>query len=72
MMPYIYVAVLVVSVLILEPSLIDGPGAFGANFSLVVPLALVSFGQTLVMLTRGIDLSVGGVISVAPRCSPRT
>jgi ribose transport system permease protein len=64
MMPYLYVAVLVVSVLILEPSLIDGPGAFGANFALVVPLALVSFGQTLVMLTRGIDLSVGGVISV--------
>ena len=32
---------------------------------LVVPLALVAFGQTLVMLTRGIDLSVGGVISVS-------
>jgi ribose transport system permease protein len=65
LMPYIYVAVLVGIVLILEPSLIDGPGACGANFSLLVPLALVSFGQTLVMLTRGIDLSVGGVISVS-------
>ena len=52
------------AVLLLEPALIDGSGAMGANFSLVVPLALVAFGQTLAMLTRGIDLSVGGVISV--------
>src|ERR671932_392371 len=44
--------------------LIDGPGALDARFTLVVPLALVAFGQTLVMLTRGIDLSVGGLISL--------
>ncbi len=65
LMAYGYVAVLTVAVLILEPSLIDGSGALTANFALVVPLALVSFGQTLVMLTRGIDLSIGGVISVS-------
>jgi hypothetical protein len=65
LMPYVYVAVLTAAVLILEPSLIDGPGALTANFALVVPLALVSFGQTLVMLTRGIDLSIGGVISLS-------
>jgi ribose transport system permease protein len=65
LMAYVYVAVLTAAVLILEPSLIDGPGALTANFALVVPLALVSFGQTLVMLTRGIDLSIGGVISVS-------
>jgi ribose transport system permease protein len=64
-MSYVYVAVLAGTVLALQPSLIDGRGAFGANFSLIVPLALVSFGQTLVMLTRGIDLAVGGVISVS-------
>jgi ribose transport system permease protein len=64
-MPYIYVAVMVGAILVLEPGLIDGPGAMGANFSLVVPLALVAFGQTFAMLTRGIDLSVGGVISVS-------
>ena len=29
-----------------------------------MPLALVAFGQTLVMFTRGIDLSVGGMISL--------
>jgi ribose transport system permease protein len=64
-MAYVYVAVLAGAVLVLEPSLIDGPGAFGANVSLIVPLAAVAFGQTLVMLTRGIDLAVGGVISVS-------
>jgi ribose transport system permease protein len=63
-MAYVYVVVMTVVVLIVSPALIDGPGALTANFSLVVPLALVCFGQTLVMLTRGIDLSVGGVISV--------
>lgn len=64
LMPYVYVVVMTVTVLILNASLIDGSGAIAANFSLVVPLALVCFGQTMVMLTRGIDLSVGGVISV--------
>jgi ribose transport system permease protein len=64
LMAYVYVFVMTAVCLIVAPDLIDGPGAVSANFSLVVPLALVSFGQTLVMLTRGIDLSVGGVISV--------
>jgi ribose transport system permease protein len=64
LMAYVYVVAMTVAVLILSPSLIDGPGALGANFSLVVPLAAVCFGQTLVMLTRGIDLSIGGVISL--------
>jgi ribose transport system permease protein len=63
LMAYVYVVAMVVAVLIISPALLDGPGAIGANFSLVVPLAAVCFGQTLVMLTRGIDLSVGGVIS---------
>jgi len=64
-MAYVYVAVIAGAVFILEPALLDGSGAMGANFSLVVPLALVAFGQTLAMLTRGIDLSVGGVISLS-------
>ncbi len=64
-MAYVYVAVMAGAVLILEPALLDGSGAMGANFALVVPLALVAFGQTLAMLTRGIDLSVGGVISLS-------
>ena len=64
-MSYVYVAVMVAAVFALQPALLDGPGAMGANFSLVVPLALVAFGQTIAMLSRGIDLSVGGVISVS-------
>lgn len=62
-MPYLYVAVLGGAIWALQPALIDGPGAVDVRFSAVVPLALVAFGQTLVMFTRGIDLAVGGVIS---------
>ena len=41
LMPYVYVAVLTAAVLILKPSLIDGPSALTTNFPLVVPPALV-------------------------------
>jgi ribose transport system permease protein len=64
LMPYGYVVALTLAIVLLSPRLIYGPGAIDARFALVVPLALVAFGQTLVLLTRGIDLSVGGVISV--------
>ncbi len=64
LMPYVYVFVLTVAILILDPRLLVGPGALGAFFSLVAPLAFVAFGQTLALLTRGVDLSVGGVISL--------
>jgi len=65
LMPYLYVLALGTAVFVLEPRLIDGPGAVDARFSLIVPLALVAFGQTLVIVTRGVDLSVGGLISMA-------
>jgi ribose transport system permease protein len=64
LMPYLYVTALAVSLLLIEPDLIDGPGAIDVRFAAVFPLALVGFGQTLAMLTRGIDLSVGGVMSM--------
>ena len=64
LMPYVYVIGLGLAIYLLEPSLIDGAGAIDARFTLVVPLALVAFGQTLVMFTRGIDLSIGGMISL--------
>jgi ribose transport system permease protein len=63
-MPYVYVLLLGGAIVGMQPNLIYGPGAIEARFALVVPLALVAFGQTLVLLTRGIDLSVGGLISV--------
>jgi ribose transport system permease protein len=64
LMPYLYVIVLGASLLLIEPALIDGPGAIDVRFAAVFPLALVGFGQTLAMLTRGIDLSVGGIMSM--------
>jgi ribose transport system permease protein len=63
-MPYLYVAVLAVAILFIEPALIDGPGAVDVRFSAVFPLAIVAFAQTLNLFTRGIDLSIGGTISV--------
>jgi ribose transport system permease protein len=33
--------------------------------SQTVPLALVAFGQTIALLTAGVDLSVGGVVSIS-------
>jgi ribose transport system permease protein len=64
LMPYFYVLALGLAIYVLGPRLISGPGALDARFTLIVPLALVAFGQTLVMFTRGIDLSVGGLISL--------
>jgi ribose transport system permease protein len=63
-MPYVYVIGLGLAIYAMNSNLLVGAGALDARFSLVVPLALVAFGQTLVMFTRGIDLSVGGAISV--------
>lgn len=63
-MPYVYVLVLAVVIYVFEPRLITGPGAIDIRFGLVVPLALVAFGQSLAIFTRGIDLSIGGVISL--------
>jgi ribose transport system permease protein len=62
-MPYLYVLGLGLVIYALEPGLIDGPGAIDVRFSAAVPLALVAFGQTLAMFTRGIDLAIGGLIS---------
>jgi ribose transport system permease protein len=64
LMPYVYVVALGLAIYSLNSNLLVGTGALDARFSLIVPLALVAFGQTLVMFTRGIDLSVGGVISL--------
>ncbi len=64
-LPYGYVLALGLAIYFLQSRLINGPGALDARFALIVPLALVAFGQTLVMFTRGIDLSIGGLISMA-------
>ena len=64
LIPYLYVVALAISLLLIEPELVDGPGAIDIRFAAVFPLAIVAFGQTLAMLGRGIDLSVGGIMSM--------
>jgi ribose transport system permease protein len=63
-MPYIYVAVMAAALFMLEQALLTGPDRVDIRATAVLPLALVAMGQTLVIFTRGIDLSVGGVISL--------
>lgn len=64
LMPYVYFACFALLILLLKPNLLTGPGMLQNRMSLIVPLAFVAFGQTLVVVSRGIDLSVGGVMSL--------
>ena len=63
-LPYGYVLVLGLATYLLQPSLIDGPGAVDVRATAVVPLAMAAFGESLAIFTRGIDLSIGGVVSM--------
>jgi ribose transport system permease protein len=64
LMPYLYVLALGIAIYSVRPALIDGPGAMDVRAAAVLPLALVAFGQTLALFTRGVDLAVGGIISI--------
>jgi ribose transport system permease protein len=64
-MPYGYCLILIVAITALNADLIFGPGSLDIRATAVLPLALVAFGQTLAVFTRGVDLAVGGVLSVA-------
>jgi ribose transport system permease protein len=64
-MPYLYCVVLAIAICALDSGLIFGPGALDIRATAVLPLALVGFGQTLAVFTRGTDLAVGGILSVA-------
>jgi ribose transport system permease protein len=63
LMPYLYLAGLSIALYVLEPALLTGPGSIDVRATAVLPLALIAFGQTLAIYTRGIDLSVGGIVS---------
>lgn len=63
--PYVYCIVLAAAIYTINSPLLVGTGALDIRATALLPLALVAFGQTLVVFTRGIDLSVGGVISTA-------
>jgi ribose transport system permease protein len=61
--PYVILAALVVSTSVLQPNTVSLDW-LGIKTNAILPLALATAGQTLVLLTGGIDLSVGGVISL--------
>jgi ribose transport system permease protein len=62
-MPYLYLAGLSLALYFLQSALLTGPGSVDVRATAVLPLALIAFGQTLAIYTRGIDLSVGGIVS---------
>ena len=60
------VAMIVIYVVLFAASIGSFPGTFEAS-SIVdhgIPLSLAAVGQTFVVLTRGIDLSVGGMMDI--------
>ena len=61
--PYVILLALVVSTSLLQPNTVSFDW-LGIKTNAILPLALATCGQTLVLLTGGIDLSIGGVISL--------
>lgn len=62
-MPYLYLVALALAIYFLQSNLLTGSGAIDVRATAVFPLALIAFGQTLAIFTRGIDLAVGGIVS---------
>lgn len=52
----------------LEPIFLSGANVESALISYAVEIGLVTAGQTLVMITAGIDLSVGGIVELVGVC----
>lgn len=65
LMPYVYCVILGTGIYVLNSPILFGGGAIDIRATAVLPLALVAVGQTLAIFTRGIDLSIGGIMSVA-------
>jgi ribose transport system permease protein len=63
-LPYLYLIGLLGAVLAVDPGIVVGTGAVGIRAEGALTLVLVSIGQTFTIMTGGIDLSVGGIISV--------
>lgn len=62
--PFVLLAALVVVDVALQPALL-ARDQVGLEAAATMSLVLVALGQTVVILTRGIDLSVGGMMSLA-------
>jgi ribose transport system permease protein len=65
LIPYLYCLVLALAIYFVNSSLLFGTGAIDIRATALMPLALIGFGQTLAVFTRGIDLSVGGIMSMS-------
>ncbi len=65
LIPYGYCIALGTAIYSLNSAILVGTGAIDIRATALMPLALVGVGQTLAILTRGIDLSVGGILSTA-------
>lgn len=63
MIPYVMFILLVITIGVINPNTLSMRWLAGKSDA-VLSLVLVSIGQTLVLLTGGFDLSVGGVICV--------
>ncbi len=61
--PYVILIALIVSTSALQPNIVSLDW-LGIKTNSILPLALATAGQTLVLFTGGIDLSIGGVISL--------
>jgi ribose transport system permease protein len=61
--PYVILLAMIVSTSLLQPNTVS-LSWLGIKTDAILPLALATAGQTLVLLTGGIDLSIGGVISL--------
>ncbi|HUC17348.1 MAG TPA: ABC transporter permease [Acetobacteraceae bacterium] len=63
-------AILILSIIIFVGMFVIQQGRLPGNFEITstvnntMPLALAAIGQTIVVLTRGIDLSVGGIVDL--------
>jgi ribose transport system permease protein len=64
LLPYLYLVGLLGAVLVADPGIVVGQGSVGIRADGALTLVLVAIGQTFAIMTGGIDLSVGGVISV--------
>ena len=73
LMPYAYCVVLGTAIAIMNSSVLVGTDAIDIRATAVLPLALVAFGQTLVVLQR-VEPTFRSAESSAlqPRCSPLT
>ena len=61
LIPYVVLITIMVTIGFLQPNTVNLEW-LGIKSDSILPLALATVGQTLVMLTGGIDLSIGGII----------